>query len=195
MYAANRKPHAPDANTPERLCDMPDCGLPGTYRAPKSRLQLREFHWFCLEHVRMYNASWDYYKGMSAKEIDSEVRADTFWQRPSWPLGGQGRYAKLEEAIEAELRAFSFGRPPHPASTTTAPPALRDALGVLGLGWPVTLETVKAKYKELAKRHHPDANNGDKDAEERLKTINLAYAALRGKLASSPASPPPPAAE
>ena len=44
---------------------------------------------------------------------------------------------------------------------------------------PVTRETIKARYKNLVKRHHPDANGGDKDAEERLKTINQAYAALK----------------
>ena len=53
----------------------------------------------------------------------------------------------------------------------------------LGLSWPTTLDEVKARYKELAKRHHPDANGGDRDAEERLKAINLAYAAVRSRLA------------
>ena len=43
-------------------------------------------------------------------------------------------------------------------------------------------DEVKTRYKQLAKQHHPDANNGDRDAEERLKTINQAYAALRGRL-------------
>jgi curved DNA-binding protein CbpA len=48
------------------------------------------------------------------------------------------------------------------------------------------MEVVKTRYKELAKRHHPDANGGSRDAEERLKTINLAYAALRGRLTAEP---------
>ncbi len=46
----------------------------------------------------------------------------------------------------------------------------------------MSLEAVKSRYKELAKRHHPDANGGDRAAEERLKTINLAYAAVRHHL-------------
>jgi DnaJ-domain-containing protein 1 len=147
---------------------------------------LREFHWFCLEHVRAYNASWDYYKGMSEPEIEAERRADSSWQRPSWPLG-HGKEARLEEAIKAELHAFAFGTRPQPASPDT-PPELREALSVLGLLWPVTMAEAKAKYKMLAKRHHPDANNGDKRSEERLKTINLAYAELRGKLSTSSAA-------
>jgi DnaJ-class molecular chaperone len=48
------------------------------------------------------------------------------------------------------------------------------------------MEQLKSRYHELAKRHHPDANNGDRAAEERLKSINLAYSALRAKLAAEP---------
>jgi hypothetical protein len=171
MFSASRKPraYAPDPTVPSQGCDTPGCLHAGEYRAPKSRSTLREFHWFCLEHVRAYNASWDYYKGMSESEIEEQLRADTSWQRPSWPLG-QGRQARLEEAIEAELHAFAFGTRPKPPPRPDTPP-----------------EVVKTKYKALAKQHHPDANNGDKCSEERLKTINLAYAALRGKLTSSPA--------
>jgi curved DNA-binding protein CbpA len=40
-------------------------------------------------------------------------------------------------------------------------------------------EAIKKKYKELAKRLHPDHNRTDPQAEDRLKEINLAYAVLR----------------
>jgi len=59
---------------------------------------------------------------------------------------------------------------------------MRAPLATLGLSWPVTMTEVKSRYKELAKRHHPDANNGDRASEERLKIINLAYAELRSRL-------------
>ena len=68
---------------------------------------------------------------------------------------------------------------------------MREPLATLGLTWPMTLDAVKVRYKELAKRHHPDANNGDRAAEERLKTINLAYAAVRSPAWHRTASPPP----
>jgi len=187
MISPTRKPRAysPDPDAPGQSCDAPGCAHQGEYRAPKSRSGLREFHWFCLEHVREYNAGWDYYKGMSPGEIEAQLRADTSWQRPSWPLGRLGHAARMDEALEQELHAFAFGQRPKPAPNPAVPAELRDALGVLGLIWPVTMEAVKAKYKELAKRHHPDANNGDKRSEETLKSINLAYATLRGKLNSS----------
>jgi hypothetical protein len=185
MLPPRRKPRAfdPDPDAPGQACDAPGCDQPGEYRAPKSRTDLRAFHWFCLPHVREYNAAWDYYKGMSPGEIEAQLRADTSWQRPSWPLGRLGHTARMDTVLEDELHAFAFGGRPHPAPNLGAPPDLRQPLEILGLDWPVTLAAVKAKYKELAKRHHPDANGGDKRSEERLKTINLAYATLRGKLA------------
>jgi hypothetical protein len=197
MISSTRKPRAfsPDPDAPGQSCDAQGCAHQGEYRAPKSRAGLREFHWFCLEHVRQYNAAWDYYKGMSPGEIEAQLRADTAWQRPSWPLGRLGNTARIDEALEQELHAFAFGQRAKPAPNPAVPAELRDALGVLGLIWPVTLDAVKAKYKELAKRHHPDANNGDKRSEETLKSINLAYAMLRGKLAASPAHRAQPAAD
>src|SRR5205814_2106987 len=76
-----------EADTPPRLCDHPGCIAGGDFRAPKSRLDLHDYYWFCLEHVRAYNSAWNYYAGMSDAEIEAEVRHDTVWQRPSWRLG------------------------------------------------------------------------------------------------------------
>lgn len=173
---------------PERPCESSGCTAEGAFRAPRSRAALGEFRWFCLEHVRAYNAAWDYYEGMSDDEVEAERRADSGWQRPTWPMGQNGPAARREEALAAELNAFAFGQRSG-ASNPAAPVDLREPLRVFGLSWPVTLKMVKVRYKELAKRHHPDANQGDRQAEETLKTINLAYATLRGKLSAGPASP------
>lgn len=168
---------------------MPGCTAQGEYRAPKSRLHLHDYWWFCLEHVRAYNGSWDYYKGMSPGEIEAQIRADTSWQRPTWPLGRVGSAGNWEdEWLRDPLHVLSAGRlkrGPDPSSVT-APSELREPLRTLGLSWPTTLDAVKVRYKELAKRHHPDANGGSRESEERLKTINLAYATLRSRLIAEP---------
>ena len=167
---------------------MPGCGAQGEYRAPKSRRNLREYWWFCLEHVREYNGSWDFYKGMSPGEIEAQLRADTAWQRPSWPLGRLGNVqAWHDELLRDPLQVLSgkLNRKP-PANPEAAPQDLREPLRTLGLSWPTTLDKVKVRYKELAKRHHPDANGGSRESEETLKTINLAYATLRSRLIAEP---------
>jgi len=167
---------------------MPECLAAGEYRAPKSRTSLNDYWWFCLAHVRAYNASWDFYRGMTPGQIEAELRADTAWQRPTWPLGRLGAVLD-EEAVRDPLEVLQAGRVDRgrarPAEAR-APAELRGPLSTLGLDWPITLDQVKARYKALAKRHHPDANGGDRAAEERLKTINLAYAAVRDRLVAEP---------
>jgi DnaJ-domain-containing protein 1 len=160
----------------------------GEYRAPKSRQHLNDYWWFCLEHVRAYNATWDYYKGMSPGQIEAQLRADTSWQRPSWPLGRLGSASVWDEALRDPLDLLAAGRVKRGThrDAEQTPPELREPLATLGLSWPTTLDAVKTRYKELAKRHHPDANGGDRAAEERLKTINLAYATLRSRLVAAP---------
>ena len=179
--------YAPDPDAPGRPCDLPGCTEPGAYRAPKSRDTLNDYWWFCLDHVRAYNATWDFYKGMSPGQIEAMLRADAQWQRPTWPLGRLGAHAWNEDMLRDPLEAFTSAagaRRPAERAREGAPTELREPLHTLGLEWPVSLDTVKSRYKELAKRHHPDANGGDRASEERLKTINLAYAAVRTHLAA-----------
>ena len=170
--------YAPDPGAPGQTCDAPGCTKLGEYRAPRSRTALNDYFWLCLDHVREYNSSWDYYRGMSPGQIEAEVRSDTGWQRPTWPLGQLGAGPVSEDALRDPFGLLGKRRraePPREAS----PPGLREPLSTLGLDWPVSLEQLKMRYKELAKRHHPDRNNGDRAAEERLKNVNLAYAAVR----------------
>jgi hypothetical protein len=179
--------YAPDPAAPgNQPCAHPGCTGEGLYRAPKSRQEVRSYQWLCLDHVRQFNAAWDFYKGMSPGEIEAHLRDDTHWQRPTWPLGQNG-------AVNADGSLFgenlvSAARQKKPAQNGV-PPTLLQPLSDFGLDWPVTLAQVKTRYKELAKLHHPDANGGDKAAEERLKNINLAYAALRAHLSLEPAVP------
>ena len=177
--------YAPDPDAPGRACDIPGCPEPGEYRAPKSRDTLNDYHWFCLEHVRAYNASWDFYKGMTPGQIEQQTRYDTAWQRPTWPLGTNGKRSfdetDLRDPLDllqtGQIKRAQKGQPRSPEARM--PQEMREPVQTLGLEWPVSMDVLKARYKELAKRHHPVANGGDRAAEERLKTINLAYAAVR----------------
>jgi len=180
-----RRAYVPDPDAPGRSCDMPGCEAAGQYKAPKSPRSLRDYWWFCLDHVRAYNATWDYCKGMTPAQIEQMLRADTAWGRPSWPLGRLGSGGGWdEEFLRDPLHLLAQGRLKrgNPRAAERTPPELRAPLATLGLSWPTTLDAVKLRYKELAKRHHPDANGGDRAAEERLKDINLAYATLRSRL-------------
>jgi hypothetical protein len=162
-----------------RLCDCPGCGEPGDYRAPKTRA-LTDYYFFCLGHVREYNAAWDYFAGMTGSEIEAHIRKATVWDRPSWPMGEwRVHEKKLREEVMREFFSDTVGDkpfPPHPPM----PAAERDALGVLELTPPVTFAAIKAQYKILVKRHHPDLHGGSAEAEEKFKSVNQAFTVLRG---------------
>jgi molecular chaperone DnaJ len=54
----------------------------------------------------------------------------------------------------------------------------KDLYSVLGVDENASAEEIKKAYKRLAKKHHPDANPGDKKAEERFKQVSAAYDVL-----------------
>jgi hypothetical protein len=174
------------------LCNHQGCAEAGIYRAPKSRKQLNEYYWFCLEHVREYNKSWDFYAGMNQTEIERQVRQDIVGHRPTWPLGKWGAYQRrrfggdffpddVAEALNGE-RAKQH-REQQKAKSANSPE--EQALAVLELTWPATWDEIKRRYKTLVKKLHPDANGGDKSAEEQLKLVNQAYSTLKAAALAS----------
>ena len=160
-----------------RLCEQNDCESAGEFRAPKNPYHLREYYWFCLEHVREYNKAWDFYRGMSAEEIEASRSSDITWNRPSWPVGGWRTL--LENAHYLDGMDPLLKTSPRAPSL---PQEVQKALVTLDLTVPVTIETLKTQYKKLAKRHHPDLNPGERDAEERLKAVNEAYQVVKKHL-------------
>ncbi|HXP95113.1 MAG TPA: J domain-containing protein [Telmatospirillum sp.] len=173
-------PNKPETDDHRRSCDHPGCLEGGEFRAPKSRHSLHDYFWFCLNHVRAYNAKWDYYAGMRPEEIERMVRSDTTWQRPTWPLGRMvgGRHRFDAGRVKDPFQMFDDDFWQRPTEKDAASSAELSAMRVMDLSGPLTLEVLKARYKELCKRHHPDANGGDKDAEERFKRIGQAYKTL-----------------
>ena len=54
----------------------------------------------------------------------------------------------------------------------------KDYYEILGVSPDADAKTIKQAYRKLARQHHPDVNPGNKEAEEKFKTINEAYQAL-----------------
>jgi len=161
-----------------RSCDCPGCGEPGDYRAPKTRA-LADYYFFCLDHVRQYNAAWDYFAGMTGAEIEVQIRNAAVWERPSWPLGEwRVREQKLREQVVREFFSDTANGEPFPPQPPM-PQAERDALAILELAPPVSFAAIKLQYRTLVKRHHPDLHGGSVQAEEKFKGINQAFAVLR----------------
>jgi hypothetical protein len=178
-------------------CEWPNCEAPATHRAPKGRLREREYWRFCLEHVREYNHAYNFFAGMSTDDISRYQKEAVIGHRPTWKMGMSGgrptsrsRSSRSHsEFIDAddpfgmfrELGGMGSAR----RSERRLPEARavrnaeRKALDALGLEADASAQEVKTRFKTLVKRHHPDANGGDRSSEDRLREIIQAYNYLK----------------
>jgi hypothetical protein len=183
-------PDQPRRTRVTRRCATPGCSAGADVSVPKSRHDMNDRHWLCREHLREHNQRWNYFAGMSDREIEQFCLDAVTGHRPTWPLGKrtapnrtnngdrpraywsyrvEDGFAVFEEAAEAA---------PPPRSTRLTRGQL-DALAVLNLEENASLHDIKARYKELVKRFHPDANGGSRGTEERLRQVIRAYGHLR----------------
>ncbi len=181
------KPNSPEyldskTYTVKQSCEFPNCPMPGTYKAPKHR-GLDEYHLFCLDHVKDYNNSWNFFNGMSDREVEEHMLRGMYGDRPTWRYDtGTGP----EDFLHRKARQTYHGTDEEPAaggfkagaSYHNDSPEYK-AMALFGLEPPLDMKLIKTKYKELAKKNHPDHNPGKENAEELLKEINLAYTVLK----------------
>lgn len=174
--------------TAQKSCEMPGCRLNADHRAPKDRA-LSDYYWFCLDHVKEYNNAWNYFSGMNESEVEQHIHNSFYGDRPTWRYdmnkGGPEDFLyrkawqtynftdKNPEDEDAKARNKT-----HQAGAQPLTPE-REALSIMGLQEPVTLEEIKRRYKTLAKKHHPDLNGGCSESEELLKRVNMAYTILK----------------
>lgn len=159
-------------------CAWPGCAAVGEFRAPRSRESLRDYQWLCREHIREFNRSWDYFRGMSTADIDRHRREDVVWHRPTWRCSAAGHGPHIHDPLGILQGRVDFEPAPGPSEPRRFEPKTERMLERLGLNARAELDDVKRRYKDLAKRHHPDLRGGDRAAEEQLKLINEAYTYL-----------------
>jgi hypothetical protein len=173
-------------------CNWAGCEQPATHRAPKGRLREGQYWSFCLEHVREYNHSYNYFAGMSDDAVARYQKDAITGHRPTWKMGVNGRgQAETGPAfgtahdpfgIFRELGGAGGWRPESERPEREGRMirnAERKALDTLGLELSATRADIKARFKMLVKRHHPDANGGDRGSEDRLREVIQAYNYLK----------------
>jgi hypothetical protein len=184
-------------DTGGRCCEWPGCGKAAHYRAPRSPERLAEYRWFCLEHVRDYNASWDFFANRSEDEIERMVSGANAWERPTWSLGEgpRGPQGMHPHANGNAWARFGFSDPfevlgenatLNPTGPAEARPRRRlsrpeqHALDTLGVPHQETVRrAVRARYRALVKQLHPDMNGGENADPERLERVLRAWEVLR----------------
>lgn len=175
-------------------CAIEGCPYPGEFRAPATRDapadRPPQWRWLCLDHVREFNAGYNFFSGMSAEEIADAQRPYAGWERetrafsanahapgPKWadfadPLDAIGAgYRQKMHAMRAELAARTDGKPLSPED--------RSAMRTLNLAVDADRKALRARYTALVRRYHPDHNGGDRSHEKALQDVIAAYTHLR----------------
>jgi hypothetical protein len=168
-------------------CDSPGCHSPGEFRAPMGRLREGQYFCFCLAHVREYNNSYNYFNGMSDADVARYLKDASVGHRPTWSMGvkrGQAGFRSdgPRPGDHTDPLGAYRARYHRSATETKTPrysPVSMRALEALGLDDTADADAIKTRYKDLVKRHHPDANGGDRSREEKLREIIHAYRTLR----------------
>lgn len=165
----SRKYYNPQREDENKCCDYPGCTRAGEYRAPKDR-NLKDYYWFCLEHVQNYNSKWNYYDGISDQSPEDDEKAHSRFHR----FGSNIKYSFIDgfeffDGYENDFSVLYTKEELKFFAVLEIKPS--DA----------SLELIKQQYKKLAKVYHPDLNQGDKKKEEQFKGLNIAYKYLLNK--------------
>ncbi|WP_181704541.1 J domain-containing protein [Chthonobacter rhizosphaerae] len=175
-------------------CEWEGCDLAGEHKAPKGRGQEGKYHRFCIDHVRLYNKSYNYFAGMGDDAIQAYQRDALTGHRPTWTMGvnrwGQAADGTRDATVSPDATVhdpfgmFHGSRPAGSHARVETPKrrvssATQKAFDTLGVDIDADKADIKAQFKVLVKRHHPDANGGDRTSEERLRQIIQAYNYLK----------------
>lgn len=177
-------------------CQWKGCDELGAHRAPKGRGLDGHYYLFCADHIRQYNSSYNYFDGMNDSEVEAFQKDALTGHRPTWKVGANAwahgtreplpgdKERRFSEAKRARAERFAGWRASAKAEVAERPgrklkPLEARAIVTLGLEPSADKAEIKARFKELVKRHHPDSNGGDRGAEEKLREIIQAYNYLK----------------
>ena len=176
-----------------RACDHPGCAEPGEFRAPPAErigggdhAGPPPFRWFCLDHVRAFNARYNFFAGMSADEIHDAQRPMAGWERETRAFAAAAaagerapRWADFADPLDAISARFRREAAPERGDGKPLSGQDRSSLKVLGLAADADRMALRKRYSELVRRYHPDRNGGDRSNEAALQQVIAAYQQLR----------------
>jgi DnaJ domain len=175
-------------------CAHPNCREEGEFRAPDPFGGQSNFdgpgsyRWLCFDHVREFNATYNFFNGMSREEIEEAQTPFAGWasETRAFTNGGVDNPPKWRDfhdpldAISARFRAHQSAR--MPAERTDGKRLSnedRKALDIFKLDINADRRAIRQRYTELVRKFHPDHNGGDRAHEKALQAVVEAYQTLR----------------
>tara|TARA_X000001036_G_scaffold7844_1_gene7068 strand:- start:580 stop:1107 length:528 start_codon:yes stop_codon:yes gene_type:complete len=163
------------------ICDWNNCFEIGEYRAPIEKDNSKNFRLLCLKHVKEFNKNWNYFSGMNDKEVINFLKSDITWHKPTQGFSSSDNFFKVlwNNVLNEGFDDLKFKK--HLNNDRNLKFNNNDikAFAVLGISVGLKWDKIQQKFKKLVKKFHPDINSGDKNYEEKLKVITLAYTQLK----------------
>ena len=165
----------------KNICEWKNCRETGEFKAPAEKDNSKNFKWLCNEHIKLFNKKWNYFEGMSQNEIEKFLRSDLTWHRPTQKFGSSDNFFNIlwNNALNDKFNFFKQEENINGSNDGKLSEKDKDAFIMLGLELNVDWPIVQKKFKTLVKKFHPDRNAGNKQFEDKLKKITLAYSHLK----------------
>tara|TARA_B100000287_G_C20223501_1_gene619111 strand:- start:75 stop:587 length:513 start_codon:yes stop_codon:yes gene_type:complete len=164
----------------ENICEWHNCKKSGKFKAPTEKDNSKNFKWLCENHIKLFNKNWNYFEGMSQNEIENFLKSDLTWHRPTQKFGAPDNFFNIlwNNALSDKFNIFnkedSFIIQKKKLSEKD-----KDAFRIMDLEFSADWNTIQKKFKTLVKKFHPDKHGGNKQYEDKLKKITLAYSHLK----------------
>lgn len=185
---STRKRPAQQSEPTGPKCQWDGCDKNGAHRAPVGRDAEGLYLFFCLEHVKDYNKGYNFATDLSDKDIARYQREAATGGRLTWgtsvnqasetPLPGNVRSGSAG-ALNARKTAAQRKAQKADLQIRKLKVLEAKAFETLGLSPDATPEEIKSRYKEMLKLHHPDANQGDRTSEDKLRASIEAHKILK----------------
>ena len=165
----------------KNICEWENCSENGEFKAPTEKDNSKNFKWLCETHIKLFNKKWDYFDGMSENEIISFLKSDITWHRPTQKFGSSDNFFNIlwNNALSDKFNVFKKDNSIHVNNSRKLCEKDRDAFIIMGLEFNADWVTIQKKFKTLVKKFHPDKHSGNKEYEDKLKKITLAYSHLK----------------
>ena len=165
----------------ENICEWESCKAVGKFRAPQEKDNSKNYRWLCTEHIKLFNKNWNYFEGMSQQEIENFVKSDLTWHRPTQKFGSSDNFFNIlwNNALSDKFNLFQEEKILNNLKNKKLSEKDKDAFKIMGLEFTADWPGIQKKFKTLVKKFHPDRNSGNKQFEDKLKKVTLAYSHLK----------------
>ena len=165
----------------ENICEWDNCNESGEFKAPLEKDNSKNYRWLCENHIKLFNKNWNYFEGMSQNEIEVFLKSDLTWHRPTQKFGSSDNFFNIlwNNALNDKFNFFKHEKNTHSLNEKKLSEKDKDAFRIMELEFDVDWSIIQKRFKTLVKKFHPDRNSGNKQFEDKLKKITLAYSHLK----------------